>query len=247
MFSLELSCAPAEQDLLVAELWELGCEGIVEIDPTRLRVFFSDSAGRAALEAHFGAATREEEDRDWVEHARGLWQPILAGSKFFLVPEWREDPTPEGRYRIEINPGQAFGTGVHETTQLCIEALERHVQPGRVVLDVGTGTGILMQVAELLGAERAFGCDNDPIAVEVARGNLRAGRLFIGSADAVRERAADIVVANINPQVLRELEPPLMAALRPGGIALLSGFAPHEAPVGKLYVKGEWGLVERAR
>ncbi|MFB3826464.1 MAG: 50S ribosomal protein L11 methyltransferase [Bryobacteraceae bacterium] len=245
MFSLELSCAPERHDLLVADLWELGCEGIVETGDASLRVFFPDSADRAALEARLGAVARTEDDRDWVAHARGLWQPICAGSKFFLVPDWRDDPTPEGRHRLEITPGQAFGTGVHETTQLCIEALERHVRPGCAVLDVGAGTGILMQVAELLGAERVFGCDNDPIAVEVARGNLRGGGVFLGSVDAVRERSADIVVANINPQVLRELEPLLMAALRSGGIALLSGFAPHEAPAGRLFVKGEWALVER--
>src|SRR6185312_10980629 len=101
--------------------------------------------------------------------ARNLLQPMEVGQRFYLVPEWRDDPAPEGRFRVTVNPGMAFGTGVHETTQLCIEALEDFVQPGMIVLDVGTGSGILATVARLLGAERAIACDNDPIAIEVAQ------------------------------------------------------------------------------
>jgi ribosomal protein L11 methyltransferase len=247
MFSLELCCEPEQKDLLIAELWERGCEGIVELAEDRLRVFFDDQADREALLGHFGGDAREEDDTDWVRHARDLWQPILAGSRFFLVPEWLDDPTPEGRYRIEINPGQAFGTGVHETTQLCIEALERHVQPGRVVLDVGTGSGILAQVAELLGASRVFACDNDPIAVEVARGNVRYAHVFAGSVDAVRENVADVVIANINPEILAVLAPYLRKALRPGGVLLLSGLEvgdPAPLPARHVFTKNNWMLLE---
>jgi len=247
MFSLELRCEAEHKDVLIAELWEQGCEGIVELDEDRLRVFFDDRADREALVARFGGDARDEDDTDWVRHARDLWQPILAGSRFFLVPEWRDDPTPEGRYRIEINPGQAFGTGVHETTQLCIEALERHVQAGRVVLDVGTGSGILAQVAELLGAERVYCCDNDPIAVEVARGNVRTARVFAGSADAVRTGVADIVVANLNPEVLARLSQYLSGALRPGGVLLLSGLeigAPAPLEARRVFTRNNWMLLE---
>lgn len=247
MFSLELHCAPEEKDLLIAELWERGCEGLVEIDDATLRVFFEDAAGRAELEARYRVSAREEERTDWVQHARDLWQPILAGSKFFLVPEWRDDPAPEGRFRIPVNPGQAFGTGVHESTQLCIEALERHVQPGRVVLDVGTGSGILAQAAELLGAARVYACDNDPVAVQVACENVRAAHLFTGSADAVRERAADVVVANINPEVLAVIAPYLRAAVRPGGVLVLSGLEqgdPAPLPPRRAFTKGNWVLLE---
>src|SRR5450759_68630 len=115
------------------------------------------------------------------------------GRRFYLVPEWRDDAAPEGRFRIAVNPGLAFGTGVHETTRLCIEALERHVRPESVVLDVGTGCGLLAQVAELLGARSVVACDTDPVAVEIARTRVRSARLFTGSASAVRPRSADIV------------------------------------------------------
>lgn len=258
MFSLELDCSPEQKDLLVAELWEHGSTGIVELDERRLRAFFEDDAGRAALLGRFAPfhpAPRTEEDRDWVAFSRENWRPILAGARFFLVPWWRDDPTPPGRFRIPVNPGMAFGTGVHETTQLCIEALERHVQPGMTVLDVGTGSGILAQVAELLGAAQVVACDNDPVAVEIARTNLRTVHLFAGSAGALRPRVADIVVANISPEAILAIAPDLARALRPHGLALLSGLEGNDAETvrtalsGTLratHTKGNWALLEYA-
>jgi ribosomal protein L11 methyltransferase len=254
MFSLEIVSPPAGRDLLTAELWELGCAGIVELDEARVRVFFEDAAGRdEALTRWPGASWREEEETDWVATAREKLPPMLIGRRFFLVPEWRDDPTPEGRFRIQVNPGQAFGTGFHETTQLCIEALEDYCRPGMDVLDVGTGSGILSQAAECLGAARIYACDIDPIAVEVARLQLR--QAFVGSADAVRPGIADIVVANITPEPILELAPDLLSALRPGGVALLSGFEGAEvelvkaafAGVIETRAKGAWSaLIVRA-
>ncbi len=111
------------------------------------------------LDSYPGAEARQEEDRDWVEAAREMLQPMEVGERFFLVPEWRDDPAPAGRFRMVVNPGMAFGTGVHETTRLCLEALERYVRPGMDVLDVGTGSGILARAAGLLGARRVYACD----------------------------------------------------------------------------------------
>src|SRR5512132_4735688 len=110
MFSLEIEFDAEDRDVLLAELWEEGSAGIVELSPTRLRAFFE--ADRKALLARYpGAVLREEEDRDWVQSARDLLQPMEVGDRFFLVPEWRDDPTPAGRFRIAVNPGMAFGTG----------------------------------------------------------------------------------------------------------------------------------------
>src|ERR1035438_380818 len=123
MFSLEIDSDSDGHDLLIAELWELGSAGIVELSDTRVRAFFEAGADRAGLLARYAsAAVREEENRDWVQEARDLLQPMEVGRRFFLVPEWRDDPTPSGRFRITVNPGLAFGTGVHETTRLCLEA-----------------------------------------------------------------------------------------------------------------------------
>ncbi|HLH16427.1 MAG TPA: 50S ribosomal protein L11 methyltransferase [Bryobacteraceae bacterium] len=226
MFSLEIDCAPDRRDLLIADLWERGVAGVVELTPSRVRAFFEDETGRDALLAAYpGASLREEEDRDWVGEAREMLQPMTVGERFFLVPEWRDDPAPPGRFRIAVNPGMAFGTGAHETTRLCIEALERYVRPGMDVLDVGTGSGILARAAKLLGARRVWACDVDPVAVEVARMG------FIGSADAVKTAAADLVVANISPEAVVALAPDLLRVRRAGGVILASGFETHEIPV----------------
>ena len=250
MFSLELQCEPAERDLLIAELWEQGSAGIVELDDRRLRAFFEDGADREALLARYpGAAVRNEEQRDWVQSARDLLQPMEVGNRFFLVPEWREDPTPGGRFRITINPGLAFGTGVHETTQLCLEAMEDYLQPGMVVLDVGGGSGILGRAARLLDALRVYSCDIDPVAVEVA------GEGFVGSVDAVRSGIANLTVANISPEAIIQLAPDLLRSLRPGGVLLASGFETHEVDAVQAALprareirrKGKWALVIVAR
>ncbi len=237
MFSLEIESAPADHELLIAELWEQGSAGIVELGGGRLRAFFEDGAPRAALAARYpGAVWREEEQRDWVQSARDLLQPMPVGAHFFLVPEWRDDPAPPGRFRIAVNPGMAFGTGVHETTQLCMTALEDYMEAGMAVLDVGTGSGILAEAARLLGAARVWACDTDPDAVGVAR--AKASAVFVGSADAVKPGAADMVVANISPEAIAALAPDFFRALRRGGTALLSGFERHEVEQVRASVPG---------
>src|ERR1051325_9456302 len=134
MFSLYLECRQEEKDMLVADLWDRGSAGITESDlpgeRTGLRAFFAADSQAQQMEQEFSqwsARCAPEISRDWVAHARSLLEPQCAGSRFFLVPEWRDDATPPGRLRITVNPGMAFGTGAHETTQLCIEALEKEV------------------------------------------------------------------------------------------------------------------------
>lgn len=223
MFSLEIECDPEDRDLLIAELWEHGSNGVVELTPARVRAFFEDTADRDRLLQLFpGSAWRREEQRDWVQSARDLLQPMEVGERFFLVPEWRDDPAPSSRLRISVNPGMAFGTGVHETTRLCLEALERLVRPGAAVLDVGTGSGILAQAARLLGAAKVYACDVDPVAVQIA------GSAFVGSVDAVATASVDLVVANISPEAIIQLAPELLRVLRPGGALLVSGFETRE-------------------
>ena len=245
MFSLEIECDPEDRDLLIAELWEQGSEGIAELNNGALRAFFDDAADRRKLHERFpGAKERQEEERDWVQSAQDLLEPMEVGQRFFLVPEWREDPTPPGRLRITVNPGMAFGTGAHESTQLCIEALEQFVQPGMTVLDVGTGSGILARAAELLGATRVIACDTDPVAVEIARMG------FVGSADAVASALADVVVANIHPEAIIALHSELLRVRKPGGVLLASGIESHElegllaaVPTLEVRRKGNWALV----
>src|ERR1035438_1609399 len=153
MFSIEIQCPPEQNDMLIAELWAEGSAGIVELEGGGLRAFFEDVADRSAFAVRFQAVSwRSEQERDGVAMSRANWEPLLVGARFFLVPQWLSNQAPEGRFRIVVNPGMAFGTGRHETTQLCLEALETHVRPGMRVLDVGTGAGILAQAAGIAGA-----------------------------------------------------------------------------------------------
>jgi ribosomal protein L11 methyltransferase len=246
MFSLEIDCDPEDLDVLIAELWEQGSAGIVELNPQTVRSFFEDDANRAALVALFpGARHREEEARDWVQSSRDLLQPMEVGRRFFLVPQWREDAAPEGRFRIAVNPGMAFGTGVHETTQLCMEALEDYLLPGMNVLDVGTGSGILAKAAKLLGAGNVTACDTDPVAVEIA------GDGFVGSVDAVASGVVDLVLANISPEAITALAADLLRVRKTGGVLLASGFEAHEVEQVRAALpqarevrhKGKWALL----
>lgn len=255
MFSLEIEAPDEQQDLLVAELWEEGSAGIVELDNGRLRAFFEDHADRDALYERFRAVSwRREEECDWVALSRADWEPFLVGERFFLIPEWRSGPATEGRLKIVVNPGMAFGTGVHETTQLCMEALETYVRPWMAMLDVGTGSGILAQAAALLGAAPVWACDIDPAAVAIARDN--AGPcVFLGSIDAVRSGCAGLITANISPEAIALLAPELLRCLRSGGMALVSGFEraeiaavervfqQHGGQVRETRHKGNWALL----
>jgi len=247
MFSLEIECAPERQDLLIAELWEQGSAGIAESNHTRLRAFFEDGADRQALLARFHALSwRQEEDCDWVARSRVNWEPMLVGERFFLVPEWRDDPAPARRFKIVVNPGMAFGTGVHETTQLCLEALETYVRHAMPLLDVGTGSGILSRAAALLGAAPVWACDVDPAAVSIARENA-GPRVFLGSIDAVRSGCAGVIAANISPEAIAFLAPELLRCLRFGGTLLVSGFERHESGAVESAFQQHGGMIRATR
>ena len=159
----EASLNASTAELYVAALWEAGTLGIVEGDGY-LDAYFEleETAGR------FGAPQLAPET-DWVRATEEAWPPLLVGEKFFLVAPWRTEPTPAGRFRLEINPGMQCGTGQHPCTQLCLEAMEKVIQPGDSVLDVGSGSGILSIAARLLGAGLVISCDIDPEAAP-ARG-----------------------------------------------------------------------------
>jgi ribosomal protein L11 methyltransferase len=242
MFSIELDCRQGDEDedkdLTIAELWEAGCTGIVEVEDdaatARLRAFFDDDARQPELQARFGGEIQPADNRDWVAFAREHLQPMEIGERIFVIPEWRDDPTPPGRIRIVVNAGLAFGTGAHQTTRLCLEAIERNLRPGAAMVDVGTGSGILCEAAVKLGAGHAWAADTDPEAVAVAKENFaRAGvrvPVLIGSANAVANSVADLIAANISPAWIAELAAEWVRILKPGGVGILSGFEAADVP-----------------
>jgi len=218
MFYLRLEVEASSTDALIAELWEAGTLGVIEGEGF-LEAFFDDSETAARFGIPLPAA-----ERDWIKETEEAWPPILVGQKFFIVAPWRTEPTPAGRFRLEINPGMQCGTGQHPCTRLCLEAMERIIRPGDRVLDVGTGSGILSIAARMLGAATVVACDIDPDAA-------REAAFFIGSVDAVRSGAFDVVVANISEIVMGELKPELE---RVAPRRILSGFQDD---------RGEWTCV----
>jgi ribosomal protein L11 methyltransferase len=170
---------------------------------------------------------REVADRDWLGEWKKSWQPVPVGERFIITPPWSEIEGHEERLIIRIEPGMAFGTGTHETTRLCLEAIEKYFAGGSF-LDVGTGTGILSIAAALLhqGA-RIEACDTDAGAVEIARENARlngvAGRIGFrtGTLDEQSTASADVVCANLTADVIVPLLPRLVSATC--GRLILSG------------------------
>ncbi len=171
---------------------------------------------------------------NWVETWKEHYHPIPVGERLMVVPAWIEDFPPE-RIPIRIEPGMAFGTGTHPTTQLCLEAAEKWTRPGKPVIDVGCGSGILSVAALKLGASHALGVDIDEEALRSARQNAALNgveerlELGLGSVAEIRAGAytlskAPLVFANIlAPVIIRLLEARLAGLVEPEGVLVLSG------------------------
>ena len=222
------------EDLLTADLHECGTIGISEED-SGLRAFFDadkDAGALAQRFAEFAPEFREEELSDWEQLTRDAWPPLCIGERFYLVAPWDDQTaTPPGRLRLEIYPGMACGTGRHPATQLCLRAIERYVQPGARVLDVGSGSGILSDAARIMSASTVIGCDIDADTIRIASERVRVP-MFVGSADAVRSQWADVVIANIDAATLESIASELARVRKPGSRLILSGFPEWDVPEG---------------
>jgi len=171
---------------------------------------------------------------NWSETWKQHYRPIKIGKKFIIVPAWLEIPD-KTRIPIRIDPGMAFGTGTHPTTQLCLALLEHYLRAGHPILDVGCGSGILSIAAIKLGASRAFGVDTDFDAIAAAEenaiiNNVAENSAFsVGSVEKIQSghfpiRSAPVVMANIlAPILLRLLDDGLSDLVHPEGVLLLSG------------------------
>ena len=182
-------------------------------------------------------AASETEDKDWINNWKEFFHQFYVDD-ILIKPSWEEvQPEDRDKLLIQIDPGTAFGTDMHETTQLCIRQLRKYLTPETVLLDVGTGSGILSIISLKLGAKHAVGTDLDPCALEAVKENMEVNgidpasfEMLIGniiSEKEVQDRVGygcyDIVVANILAEVLVPLTPVILSQLKPGGIYITSG------------------------
>jgi ribosomal protein L11 methyltransferase len=176
-------------------------------------------------------ALEEEQfpEEDWLQKWKEGYHPLFVGDRFIVSPSWEKPEDPGDRFIIEIDPGMAFGTGTHATTQLCLVAMEPHWRGGRF-LDIGTGTGILaIAAAKLHPDARIVAVDNDPIAIDVAGENLAHNRmegrieLLAGSVEDLSGQRFDLVVANLTAEIIEAHIVPMAGLLADGGTLILSG------------------------
>jgi len=199
---------------------------------------------------------REVADQDWLAEWKKSWQPVAVGERFIIAPPWADIADQGDRIVIRIEPGMAFGTGTHETTRLCLLAIEKYFSGGSF-LDVGTGTGILaIAAARLFSKARVEAIDTDPQAVEIAGENARLNgvaeniEIRAGSIDET-SASADLVCANLTADVITAIVPQLLGATC--GRLVLSGILDtqletvrarlHECGVSEtieILTNGEW-------
>lgn len=193
---------------------------------------------RSFMDIGEGTVTVDEtEDIDWINNWKQYFHQFYIDD-LLVIPSWEEvQEEDKDKMILHIDPGTAFGTGMHETTQLCIRQLKKYITPETELLDVGTGSGILAIISLMYGIKHAVGTDLDPCAIEATRENMEANGIapeqfdvMIGNIisdkevqDKVGYECYDIVVANILADVLVPLTPVIVNQLKPGGIYITSG------------------------
>ena len=228
-YALDVELEPSAREAVEYALMEAGALGTETTDDT-VTGYFAEIPGRERVRAELFEAlriyelpsssvrdmsVREIEERDWLGEWKQSWQPVEIG-RFIIAPPWSDIADRHDRLIIRIEPGMAFGTGTHETTRLCLDAIQKHFSGGSF-LDVGTGTGILaIAAAKLFPDARVEACDTDEAAVAIARENAEAN----GIAEQINFRAgsvddstasANFVCANLTADVISQILPTLVS------------------------------------
>ncbi|MGJ3237661.1 MAG: 50S ribosomal protein L11 methyltransferase [Anaerolineae bacterium] len=207
-------------------------------------------------------------DEDWADAWKKHYKPVRLGQRLIVRPLWIDVPLEAGDIEIALDPGMAFGTGTHPTTQLCLEALERMVKPDMSVLDLGCGSGILSIAAAKLGAESVIGIDIDQLAVDATLENAEQNgvsahiKAYRGGLETALEQGAtyDLVVVNILARIIIAMcDEQLGETVRPGGQAIFSGIIDTQTeqveealrktglvPTAR-YQQGDWMVIEAHR
>jgi ribosomal protein L11 methyltransferase len=247
---VHVDVSASDLELVASELFELGALGLEERDAstllpsaagaqaTTLVASFADEA--SALAAHAQLVTRHPARVEhvvgdaWRDGWRAYFKPLRVGERLVVRPSWEDYAPRPGDVVITLDPGQAFGTGTHESTQLILAALPESLPAALRVLDVGTGSGILAIACLLLGAERVIAVDSDALSVVAAAANAGmngvAARLQVSDTPIERMKDSyDLVLANIEARVLIPLARVLAARVADGGRLILSGLLHADA------------------
>lgn len=261
-WEIKVHSVPALEEMVFWRLEQFGCSGTAsEIQSTRLvtrayipqvkipeldlSTFFLDLR-QDALAADLPEPVIESrliDEEDWALSWKQHWHPMEIGDRFLINPAWLPPPEDCDRIILRLDPGSAFGTGTHATTQLCLESLEMRLGSPfqeKVIADIGCGSGILSIGAVLLGLPQVYAVDVDPLAVIATRSNLALnqidpGRIVCeqGSVDellAILPDGVDGMVCNILAEVIIQLMPKLTQLAKPNSWAILSGILLEQAP-----------------
>jgi ribosomal protein L11 methyltransferase len=244
-FALDVEAEPASREAVEYALMEAGALGTetdaAENSSLKVVAYFDQLPDRQRVRAELGEAlriyelptssvrameVREVVDEDWLGEWKKSWQPVEVGERFIVAPPWSEIQENQPRIVIRIEPGMAFGTGTHETTRLCLTAIEKYFGGGSL-LDLGTGTGILaIAAAKLFPGASIEACDTDAKAIIIAQENARLNgvdqsiRFRVGSIEETTA-SADLVCANLTADVIVGLLPSLLSVTC--GHLILSG------------------------
>ena len=239
-YALDVRIEPTALEAVQYGLMEGGALGTESVSQFMVTAYFDQVPNRELIRAELASALkiyslptsalcdisiREVQNRDWLAEWKRNWQPVAVGETFLIAPPWANVGDDQQRIVIRIEPGMAFGTGTHETTQLCLRAIEKYFR-GQSFVDVGTGTGILaIAAAKFVLDARIDAYDNDADAVQIAEENARLNNIerinfHVGSIDEATA-SADCICANLTTETILTIMPTLIGATC--GRLILSG------------------------
>lgn len=195
----------------------------------------------AKVEENFGVKCKvfldEVKDEDWEESWKKYYHTFKVGNRIVIKPSWEDYTAEDDEIVVEIDPGMAFGTGVHASTRFCLRFLDKYLKGGEKIVDAGCGSGILSIAAVKLGAESVLAMDIDDVAVKVARENVKLNgledKIQVEEGDIIEKIGTlevDMILANITAEVINELLPEAAKALQPGGWFFGSGIVDSRFP-----------------
>lgn len=220
-----------------------------DVNPAEALAFLSERYTSENIKHTIETDTTLEED--WRNNWKKYFNPMPVGEKILIRPSWRDDYDPNGRVVLNIDPGLAFGTGNHETTRLCLEAVERYLKEGDTVLDVGCGSGILAIASLLLGAGSAVGVDIDETAVKTAKENAEINNVadrFTAITGDLTEKVTgkyNLIVANIVADAIMFLSKGVKEFMTPDTVYIMSGIIDTRADEVISAISPDFEIIEK--